>query len=357
VKWTIVLAIGLLILTTFPQSAAPQDTASSYRIDTLQPAYLPVDTMLDLLGAGAEGNVRVLAWQADDGRHRVEIRPQETANRLILSGAPADIAVVRSLAAAVDLPPRQIEISAQILEVNRDKASDLGIDWQGLWEASNTTGAWNYSERSSDVSSRSGSSNFNQVSNRIDRSLNITSYARVSSFVKLLQENGAGRMRNAPRILTLNNRPATIMDGQRVTYVTRASSYSNIYETQTMDAGLKLDVVPTLGESGFLTLDIKAELTSLTGGNVSGSPVKDGQIIENTVIVKDGETVLLGGFQRNVEQRATKRFPVLGWVLPFIFSREVRTEQTLDSYIVLTARVVDLNPTLDENVLKLIQGW
>lgn len=356
-KWTIVLCLSLLAPAAFPAPASSQDSTPTYRIDTLVPAYLPVDTMLELLGAGAEGNVRVLSWQAADGGHRVEIRPQETANRLILSGTPADIAVARNLAAAVDLPPRQIEISAQILEVNRDKASDLGIDWQGLWETSNTTGTWRYGENSYDQTIRNGSANVNVGADRVSRDLNITSYARVSNFVKLLQENGAGRMRNAPRILTLNNRAATIMDGQRVTYVTRASSYSNIYETQTMDAGLKLDVVPTLGESGYLTLDIKAELTSLTGGNVSGSPVKDGQIIENTVIVKDGDTVLLGGFQRNVEQHATKRFPVLGWVLPFIFSREVRTEQTLDSYIVLTARVVDLNPTLDENVLKLIQGW
>lgn len=354
-KWMIALCLGCLIPATFPQLAASQDMAPSYRIETLEPAYLPVDRMLDLLGAQTEGNVHVLSWQADDGRHRVEIRPQETANRLILSGTPADIEVAKNLAAAVDLPPRQIEISAQILEINRDKASDLGIDWQGLWESSGTSAAGRYSESS--INQTDKSDNYNFGSRHIIRNFDVTSYARVSSFVRLLQESGAGRMRNAPRILTLNNRAATIMDGQRVTYVTRASSYSNIYETQTMDAGLKLDVLPTLGESGYLTLDIKAELTNLTGGNVSGSPVKDGQIIENTVIVKDGETVLLGGFQRNVEQHSTRRFPVLGWVLPFIFSRQVQTDQTLDSYIVLTARVVDLNPPLDENVLKLIQGW
>jgi len=73
--------------------------------------------------------------------------------------------------------------------------------------------------------------------------------------------------------------------------------------------------------------------------------------------VKDGETVLLGGFQRNVEQHSTKRFPILGWVLPFIFSRDTRIDQTMDSYIVLTAQVVDMNPVMDEKALQLMQGW
>lgn len=169
-----------------------------------------------------------------------------------------------------------------------------------------------------------------------------------------MDESGAGTIRNAPRILTLNNKRATILDGKRVTYVTRYSSHTNLFETDSMDTGLKLSVLPSLGESGFITLQVIAELTSLSG-EVSGSPVKDGQIIENTVIVKDGESVILGGLTRNSEIMSKRRVPILGYLLPFLFSRSISSEITLESYVLLTPEVVDFNVAVDnegEDILE-----
>ena len=71
-------------------------------------------------------------------------------------------------------------------------------------------------------------------------------------------------------------------------------------------------------------------------------------MLENTVIVRDGESILLGGLSRSVEEKHRKRFPVLGHVLPFLFSREVTNHDQIESFIVLTPRVVDLAASLDE---------
>ena len=116
-----------------------------------------------------------------------------------------------------------------------------------------------------------------------------------------------------------------------------------------MDAGLNLRVQPSLGESGYITMRITAELTSLSVGRaISGSPIKEGQMLENTVIVRDGESILLGGLSRTVEEKHRKRFPLLGHVLPFLFSREVTNRDQIESFIVLTPHVVDLAASLDE---------
>jgi type II secretory pathway component GspD/PulD (secretin) len=155
--------------------------------------------------------------------------------------------------------------------------------------------------------------------------------------------------------LTLNNRRATILDGQRVTYITRYSSYTNLYETDSMDAGLTLSVLPSLGESGYITLKINAEMTTLEG-KIAGSPIKTGQLIENTIVVKDGESVLLGGLTRSSEARTRKRFPILGYVLPFIFSREVTNRDEIESYMILTPKVVDFATTLDEETKAKLEG-
>ena len=150
------------------------------------------------------------------------------------------------------------------------------------------------------------------------------------------------------------NRRATILDGQRVTYITRYSSFTNLFATDSMDAGLRLSVLPSLGESGYLTLDLRAELTSL-GASLSGSPTKDGQIVENTVVVKDGDTVLLGGFTRTNEQHSTRRFPLLGRVLPFLFSRDMVTRTTRQNFILITPHVVDLTGGVDPRIKDVIE--
>jgi hypothetical protein len=67
--------------------------------------------------------------------------------------------------------------------------------------------------------------------------------------------------------------------------IDNVSSYTNLFVTDSMDAGLTLSVLPSLGESGYITLQIRAEMTHLIG-DVSGSPAKDGQMVENTVIVE-----------------------------------------------------------------------
>jgi len=344
------IALVLFLLLTAGAVSA-QDTAPGFQVTSLQPQYLPVMDLLRLIGANPDGTIHALEWTDGESRHRVEVRVHETANRLILSGTPADLERVRGLAAAVDLPPRQIEIVARIVEMDRNKAYDLGIDWDELWRTSGTRGQATYFEDNTDLENNG----FSQDRSTIARQLQASTSVALYNAVHLLEESGAGSVRNTPRIMTLNNRAATILDGQRVTYVTRLSSYSNIYETETLDAGLKLEVTPSLGESGYLTLHIVAELTGL-GSNISGSPVKDGQIIENTVIVKAGETILLGGFERHIEQRSRKRFPVLGHILPFIFSREVKVDQALESFIVLTANVVDLDPALDPRRLEMLEG-
>jgi len=172
-----------------------------------------------------------------------------------------------------------------------------------------------------------------------------------------MDSSGVGTVRTAPRILTLNNRRATLVDGQRVTYVADYSSYSNIYQIDSLDAGLTLSVLPSLGESGYITMEINAELTSLADPlDNHGSPIKDGQMFDNTVIVQDGQSVLLGGLTRTIKKTSHKRFPLLGHVLPFLFSRKITVDSELQSYVVLTPHVVDFKGNLDEATRQKIEG-
>jgi len=134
-----------------------------------------------------------------------------------------------------------------------------------------------------------------------------------------------------------------------------------------MDAGLKLEVIPSLLESGQLRLKLVAELTELESvfdnfngrsafAALGGSPIKRGQIVENTIVARDGQVIVLGGFTRTVERRTRQRFPILGSILPFLFSRELVQLSHHESLITLTPRVVDLEAGPNDAQKKLLEG-
>jgi len=343
-------------------NASAQETpvaSGAPTVVSIRPNYLPPWEILDFLGVRSTGDIGYMRWQDEAGGHSVDVRVNDAANLIVVSGNAADVDFVEALIREADIPPRQIEIEVRIIEVNTTKAQDIGIDWDELIYRSSPRVIWRYDEDRYDnydvIRDAAHESIRDEERRNITKMWDISTTADLRGVVKLLQESGAGTIRTAPKILTLNNRPATILDGQRVTYVTRYSSFTNLFETDSMDAGLTLSVLPSLGESGYITLRINAELTTLEG-EISGSPIKTGQLIENTVVVKDGESVLLGGLTRTVEQQQRKRFPILGHILPFLFSREIKFNEKIESFMILTPRVVDFSTALDQRTKEVMEG-
>lgn len=315
------------------------------QVATYKPQHLPPAELARVLGLREQQGREVMEWRAGESMRSVEIRRNDAANLIMLTGEASDVAMAELLVKAADVAPRQVMIEATIVELDRDRATEMGFDWSRIM--ARLGGRFDYSSRYQKSSVSYDAFGYEQRVKRTERSSSLDAGAEAFGDLRLLERAGVATIRDAPRILTLNNRRATILDGERVTYITRYSSYTNLFETDTLDAGLTLSVVPSLGESGNLLLDVRAELTSLSG-NISGSPVKDGQIIENTVVVKDGETVLLGGFQRTVERRTQRRFPLLGRVIPFLFSREIVTKTRRENFVAITPRVVDLAAGVDD---------
>lgn len=101
-----------------------------------------------------------------------------------------------------------------------------------------------------------------------------------------------------------------------------------------------LSVTPSLGQSRILKLDVNAKLTTLVDPK---TPTESGQILENTVIVKDGASIVLGGFKRTEKIKINRKTPIFGYILPFLFSRDIYVESTRDVLIILSQKIIDLN--------------
>lgn len=315
-----------------PAATATPATVSTAKVFTFKPNYVPPMEILTMMGARPYGGGYVLDWRLPDGNHYVDLRVNDAANLIIVSGVASDVDHAVDLIRAVDVAPRQIEIEVKIVRINASKARNIGFDWESLFDRTRASGDLRFYNR--------------EYNNDIQTVLNsevLTSFT-ASDVIHILDSSGVAEIRNAPRILTLNNRRANILDGQRIAYVSKFGSYSSLYEIDTMDAGLTMTVTPSLAESGYITLKIDAEYTQLATDRANGL-FKDGQMLENTVVVKDGESALLGGLTQTVNIKAKKRFPLLGHVLPFLFSRETTISENIESFMVLTPRVVDFAPT------------
>jgi type III secretion protein C len=348
----IVAALSAILLSGVAVADAP-------RTESYSPSYVPPGELVTLMGAREADGRAFVVWTRDGAEHRVELRRHDAANLLMMTGGAEDLEAVRAQLRTFDVAPSQISIEARVVEVDTDRAKDLGIDWSQV----------NLSARLEQQISRQATDNFRRYANGdgdrgYDRSTRDSrtelSSLTLSNALRLLQEEGAATYRDAPHVLTLNNQPATVFDGTRVTYVTRASSFANIYETEAMDAGLKLEVTPSRLESGYLRLRLHAELTSLLNltstsiANVNGSPIKEGQQVDDIVMAKDGETLLLGGFTRTVKLRVHRSFPGLGQVLPFLFSRDVEEERHHAILIAITPRVVPLGSGVDDRTRRML---
>ena len=345
IRGSVWLVVCLMMLVTIASAQeAATTTPSTMTVFTYKPSYVPPAEILSVTGARPYGGQYVMEWRSSDGNHYVDLRVNDAANLIIISGVAADVDYATALIRAADIAPRQIEIEVKIIKISTSKARDVGLDWKYLIDNTRLSTRGQYSEA---VNVRKYvEEDSRRETRQLDKALNSTGEVSLTlgNLIHILDSAGVADIRNAPRILTLNNRRANILDGQRISYLAKYGVYTGLYETDTMDAGLTMTVVPSLAESGYITLQINAELTQL-GTDKSGSLLKDGQMLENTVVIKDGESVLLGGLTQTVNLKAKKRFPLLGYVLPFLFSRETTIRDNVESYMVLTPRVVDFAPT------------
>lgn len=288
----------------------------------------------------------------------VRIRINQAINELLIYGSQREIEEAKKVINFYDVAPRQIIIEVKIVKINNQKSKEAGFDWQNILNGADfAMGYRKYTEERKaedyiDGEKQPVDKNIDNVSETMmDFTLRTIS---LSHFLKLVEEKNIGEVVNVPRIVTTNNKEGHILDGHRIKYVARYSSYSNIYETEELTSGLSLAVTPSLGQSGYLKLDVDAKLTSL-GQIISGSPSESGQMLENTVIVENNKPFLLGGFKKTETREVRSGIPVLGRILPFLFSKKKNVEITKDILLILKPKVIDLESAAIPDTLSQVK--
>lgn len=111
-------------------------TSQAIVTEVLNPDYVSPVELVEFLGTTTREGTIYFFCDLQNQSRPVQIRYNDASNVLMLTGAPEDVAQVKELIKSADIPPRQIVIETQIIELDQKKLDDLGIDWEDLLRSS-----------------------------------------------------------------------------------------------------------------------------------------------------------------------------------------------------------------------------
>jgi type IV pilus assembly protein PilQ len=264
-------------------------------------------------------------------------------NTLIITDLEERLASAVALIDTLDRPEPQVEIEARIVQTTRDYARALGVQWgfNGRVDPAlgNTTNlAFPNSGR---LTGRTNISVNRVTESALDLVLGSVNGAfDLDVALSALETSGNGRLLSTPRVSTQNNVPAEIMQGTQIPIQTVAN---NTVTVTFQDAALKLRVTPQISAAGTVIMAIELENSEPDfARSLNGIPPINTQSALTTVLVKDGETTVIGGIYLSRESQATEQTPGLSRIplLKWLFKREELDDVSTELLIFITPRIV-----------------
>ncbi|MBN2808904.1 MAG: type IV pilus secretin PilQ [Deltaproteobacteria bacterium] len=288
---------------------------------------------------------------SDRGSVETDLR----TNSLIISDIPDRINRAEALLRELDEPVRQVMIEAKIVKVESKSASELGVQWGGAWGKSsndryygvsgnNTLGATGLPTVSDggsipDITSSYAvnlpatglTSGIGLIFGKIDKyNLNLK--------LSAMQGRGSAHILSSPKVLALNQHSARIGQGQEIPYQTTSQEGTT---TEFKKAELSLEVTPTITNNAMVSMEVIVSKDS-KGENTADGPAINTQTITTSLLLKDGETAVVGGIiesnktSSNQDVPVISNIPLLGW----LFKHNYKDTDQTELMIFITPRII-----------------
>ncbi len=302
---------------------------------------------------------------------------------LIVSDIQPKLQKIKEILQEIDVMPEQILIETRIVEVNHDKLKDIGFDFgtgsTGAESSTITTVPVNKSN-GEPQSVAGGNMLGSQVSPSVfgPKTTTITGTTPFNSGLELVfqkltgtqfqailhavEEDVQANVLSAPHILALNNQEASIIIGTKYPILKSEISTESAGQTVTstldyyQDIGIQLNVVPQVNRDGYINMVVHPAVTSKSGEvGDNRYPIIDTREAETRVIIKDKETIVIGGLIKTVKSEGVIGVPFLRHIpiLGFIFERKTNDLEKIDLLIFITAKIIKEKDFSKESIKKL----
>lgn len=282
---------------------------------------------------------------------RGSISVDKRTSSLTVKDVPSVFPQVENLLATLDKPTPQVLIEARIVEVNTSDTRDLGIQWGLKLSATNTLtsigglsglGAGPFTGDNYLVDFPSGASAGSGSGFKFGI-LNPAKTMGLDLQLSALETAGKGKIISNPKIMTVDNIEAKISQGDSIPI--RKLTTEGTISTEYKDFTLELGVTPHIAPDKTIALKIttKKEEPDWTHVSLEGAPASKKKEASTNVIIRDGETVVIGGVFKTSRQDTETgvpglmRIPVLGW----LFKDKKTIDETSEMLIFITPRIVE----------------
>ncbi len=346
-------------------------SASSRNASSLSTQTTPNNSGTSSSGSGGLGQAPEFAQKADSETVQLpggaSVYADVAMNALIVN-APAPVyAQLRKVIEKLDVRRAQVYVEALIAEVDASKAAQIGIQWQAIAGSAGGNnaiyGGSNFGSSSSIVNLQagvaSGVSNLTtalangtlSIPNGLNVALlhNVGGALGLTALANFLQTQDGANILSEPTLMTLDNEEAKIVVGQNVPFITGQyaqtgnSTTVNPFQTyDRQDVGLTLKVRPQITAGNSIRLDVYQEASSIDSSTTAGGIITSKRSIQTSVLVDDGQTIVLGGLMQDKVTNNGSKIPGLGDIpgLGALFRSKSRNSQKTDLMVFLRPVIV-----------------
>jgi general secretion pathway protein D len=277
-------------------------------------------------------------------------------NAITFKGTPEEVQMAERIARIYDKPKGEVFIDIEIIEVNRTRVREYGIELSQY----SVTEAY-LPETGTGTEAAASTIRLHRLGHT-DASDYLLTLPSIN--YKLLKTDRNSRIKARPQLRVVDGQKVEVRLGDKVPipttsfvpYNVGAPNQQPITSYQLQDVGINIELKPKIHHDGLVSLEMKFELTFITNPGTERVPPTIGNRTVNTLIkLRDNETSILAGLLRDTERKSLRGFPFLSDipVLKDIFSGNTNEIEQTDIILTLTPRIIRF-PEIDESDLELL---
>jgi general secretion pathway protein D len=289
----------------------------------------------------------------------INIQADENTNALVITAPPDILRALESVIKQLDVRRAQVHVEGVIAEISSTFDAQLGTEWiiDGTPSGTGPVGLSNFPSASGgSIADIAGSIISGTSLPNIGDGLTLgvgrfdSGSINFAALLRALKSDGSTNILSTPTLVTLDNEEAEIIVGEEVPFVTGsfsttggATNVTNPFQTiQRQNVGITLRVRPQINEGNAIKLDIEQSIDSLSTSSRAVDLITNTRSIKTSIIVDDGEVIVLGGLIRDDVQERVQKVPLLGDIplIGWLFRSQSTTKAKTNLMVFLKPSII-----------------
>lgn len=274
---------------------------------------------------------------------KVTITPDKGSNSLVIMASPTDYNNLAQVIKKLDRRSKQVFVQVLIAEVSLDKSNEFGLQ-TGLIGGGAPNSTLTVAGMYDPLGTLGTIGNIIGLGGALSPDIT-ASPLNVTAVLKALDKKGLLNILSTPNILTSDNKEAEINVGENVPFQGAAtqSTFGTTQSIERKDIGINLKIKPQISEGDYIRMDINQEISAVK--NSKGEAVDlvtTKRSAKTSIVVKDKETVVIGGLIQDSEEDTVSKVPFLGDIplMGWLFKTKSKTRKKTNLMILLTPHIV-----------------